>query len=129
MTTAVRELPPPLASPPEDSQLRAFRSGLTTYLFLFFFNGGGFALPPVSIHGCPTPAGRHASQCRHVVIRTLSLRNVFFWKAIFTRHPDLLERVLRQFSRVRRRLVFHRAFAGGGSGRGGITGPFPVMLL
>lgn len=43
---------------------------------------------------------RHANKCRHVVIRTLSLRNVFLGKAIFTRHPYFLERVLGELTRI-----------------------------
>lgn len=77
----------------------------------------------------PTPVWNHASECRHVVIRTLPLRNVFFGKAIFTWHPDLLEWVLGEFARVRRCFVLHRVFVGEGRGRVGNTGLFPVMLL
>lgn len=67
-------------------------------------------------------------KCRHVVIPTLPLRNVLFWKAIFTRHPDLLKRVLGEFARIRLRFVLHRVFAGEGSGRDRNTGSFPVVL-
>lgn len=70
----------------------------------------------------------YASKRRHVVIRTLSLRYVLFWKAIFTWHPDLLEWVLGEFARIRLRFVFHRVFAGEGSGRDRNTGSFPVVL-
>lgn len=69
------------------------------------------------------------ANCRHVVLRTLSLRNVFFRKAIFTRHPDLLEWVLGEFPRIWRCFVLHSVLRWGGGGRGGNTGPFPVMLL
>lgn len=54
-----------------------------------------------------TAVRANANNCRHVVIRTLSLRNVFFGKAIFTRHPDLLQGVLGEFPRNGRRFVLH----------------------
>lgn len=32
---------------------------------------------------------------------------MLFGKAVFTRHPDLLERVLGELARIRRRVVLH----------------------
>lgn len=71
----------------------------------------------------------NANGLRHVVIRTFPLGNVFFRKAIFTRHPDLLQRVLGEFARVWRCFLLHRVFVWSGGSRERNTGLFPVMLL
>lgn len=95
---------------------------------MLFFKWGWLRAASFELSVYSTTFKRHASKCRHVVIRTLPLRNVLFWKAIFTRHPDLLEWVLGEFARVRLRVVLHRVFAGEGSGRDRNTGSFPVVL-
>lgn len=71
------------------------------------------------------------TRCLRVVsIRTLSMGNVFFGKAVFIGHPYLLQRVLGEFTRVRRGFVLHRPVRrwGGRSGDAD-TGELPVMLL
>lgn len=71
-----------------------------------------------------------ANCCRHV-IRTLPLTNVFFRKAVFIRHPNLLQGVLRELPRICRCFVLHSVLRWGGGCRGGSrnTGLLPVMLL